>query len=69
MIRSNTGKISNQANAATNREEFVWAIVFDQECFGLFWTEEGARASLEEQIAEGGPAWGDCKVEKRHVND
>jgi hypothetical protein len=47
---------------------YIWAITFDDEVFGLFRTEDAAKADLERQIQEGGPAWEACKVEKRQVS-
>lgn len=41
---------------------YVYAIVFDEESFGLFATREEAEASLRRQIESGGPAWEDCEV-------
>lgn len=46
---------------------YVYAIVFDQDCFGIFGTREEAEASLAKQTAEGGPAWEDCEVERWQV--
>lgn len=46
---------------------YVYAIVFDQDLFGIFATRVAAETDLERQIAEGGPAWRDCKVERWRV--
>ena len=43
---------------------YIYAITFDQDVFGVFATREEAQASLKQQIAEGGPAWGDCKIQR-----
>ena len=43
---------------------YVYAITFDQDTFGVFATREEAQASLKQQIAEGGPAWQDCEIER-----
>lgn len=41
---------------------YVYAIVFDQEVFGIYATREEAGTSLKRQIEAGGPAWEDCEV-------
>lgn len=46
---------------------YVYAITFDQDTFGVFATREAAERSLRQQIAEGGPAWEDCQVERWRV--
>lgn len=46
---------------------FVYAIVFDRECFGIYATAQEARGALERDIREGGPAWEHCEVERWRV--
>lgn len=46
---------------------FVYAITFDQDTFGIYATRADAEKSLARQIAEGGPAWADCKIERWRV--
>lgn len=49
-------------------DDYVYVISFDQDEFGIFPTRAEAEASLERQIAEGGPAWRDCKVTPRRIH-
>lgn len=51
-------------SAATPYGFYVYVIAFDQEQFGIYATKEAADEALAGQIADGGPAWGDCKVER-----
>lgn len=46
---------------------YVCVIAFDQDVFGIFSTREAAEVSLGRQIAEGGPAWDACEVERWRV--
>jgi hypothetical protein len=50
-----------------NDDLYVYVIAFDQDVFGIFRTEEAAKADLARQISEGGPAWEGCKVERWKV--
>lgn len=47
---------------------YIYVIAFDQEQFGIYSTREAAEEALAGQIAEGGPGWEDCKVERWLVN-
>lgn len=47
---------------------FIYAIMFDQDTFGIFATRKEAEDDLKRQIASGGPAWEDCKIEQWRVN-
>ena len=46
---------------------YVYKICFDQDVFGIFATHEAAEESLRRQIAEGGPAWDGCDIERWRV--
>lgn len=46
---------------------FVYVILFDLDVFGIFSTREAAEESFAWQIARGGPARADCKVERLRV--
>lgn len=41
---------------------YVYAVVFDQECFGVYATREEAEESLDKQMSSGGPAWDGCDI-------
>jgi hypothetical protein len=43
---------------------YVYVIAFDQEQFGIYATKEAADEALAAQIAEGGPAWDGCTVQR-----
>lgn len=47
---------------------YVYAIMFDQDCFGIFASHEDAKQSLKQQIAAGGPAWDGCNIVKQTVS-
>jgi hypothetical protein len=47
---------------------YVYAIIYDQEVFGLFATREEAERSLRKQIKDGGPAWDDCEIARWRID-
>jgi hypothetical protein len=46
----------------------VYAITYDDECFGLYATRVEAETAFARQLAEGGPAWEDCHVNPWWIN-